>query len=157
MFSNPATLSDTLTQAQRIAPMVIGIALCLALLLIVAAAWQFRLSRVDRYWRFRRTAGQRGARLATIAALCLVLAGITCAANGAAGIFLAAWHSTPTSTPGVVIIVVPNATSTGNAHSVICTATPTGTYTGAPPSTVTPTATSLAPTVTATPSCQTRF
>ncbi|MHB8626722.1 MAG: hypothetical protein ACYDBJ_23470 [Aggregatilineales bacterium] len=156
MFSNPANLSDALSQAQRIAPLVMGAAMCFALLLIVAAAWQFRLSRVDRYWRFRRAAGQRGARLATIGALCLLLAGGTCAADAVAGMFVTAWHSTPTSTPSVVIVVVPNATPTRAAHSITCTATPTVTRTGEPTSTVTPTVTGIGSIASPPPACQTQ-
>ncbi len=153
MFSNPANLSDALSQAQRIAPLLMGVVMCLALLLIVAAAWQFRLSRVDRYWRFRRAAGQRGAHLTSIAALCLLLAGGTCAVDAVAGMFVTAWHSTPTSTPGIVIVVVPNATSTRNAQPIVCTATPTIAHTDEPTPTVTPTPIGVGSTASPTPAC----
>src|ERR1700690_1336822 len=156
MFSNPANLSDALSQAQRLAPLVMGAAMCFALLLNVAAAWQFRKSRVDRYWRFRRIAGHRGARLATVAALCLLLAGGTCAADAVAGMFATAWQSTPTSGPGVVIVVVPNTTSTRVVEWLTCTAPPIVTDPQAATATATPSPTSTESPPSATPACQTR-
>lgn len=157
MFSNSANLNAALTQAQRIAPLVIAVALGASLLLSVAAVWQFRLSRVDRYWRFRRAAGERGARLATIAALCVLLAGGACAANVVTGMFVAAWHSTLTPGPGMVIVVVPNAATTHLAQLILCTATPIVTITAESTPTVTPSpvVTVLKPSVT--PPCQSRF
>jgi len=157
MFSNSANLNAALTQAQRIAPLIMGAAAIVALLLGVAAAWQFRLSRVDRYWRFRRAAGDRGARLATFAALCIFLAGGVCAADTLIGVFSSSWHSPVTPGPGVVIVVVPNATPGLVTQLAPCTVTPTVTITTALTPTITPSpiASGLIPS--ATPACQSRF